>query len=333
MNTTCGTAAWSAVATCSPHGAVSTGPPAARAPIAAPTIRASYLPWWVSGARPVTSPAAYSHSPSTPCTSPVSSTVSGSRLEADRLQPEVVDVRPAPGGDQQLVDDQGLRPDVQRDRRRPSGATESSPVPSRTSTPSRRSAAATFSDATGSADGSSRGPRTSSTTSEPSRRQACASSQPTTPPPSTPSRRGTACADVASRLVHVRTESRPGIGGRTGRLPVRDDDGVPRAEHLADRPRRRRSPASRARPRTTGIPAPSAHSTWLASSQPWVIASRRFSTAPTSNSAVTPGSRRAATTASAVRSSALLGMHAQYEHSPPTSSDSTSAVESPPRCA
>ena len=64
-----------------------------------------------------------------------------------------------------------------------------------------------------------------------------------------------------------------------------------------------------------------------------MIASRRFSTASTSNSAVTPGSRRAATTASAVRSSALLGMHAQYEHSPPTSSDSTITVESPARCA
>ena len=58
VNTTCGTAAWSAVAACSPHGAVSTGCPAARAAIAAPAMRASYLPWWVSGARPVTSPAA-----------------------------------------------------------------------------------------------------------------------------------------------------------------------------------------------------------------------------------------------------------------------------------
>ena len=81
------------------------------------------------------------------------------------------------------------------------------------------------------------------------------------------------------------------------------------------------------------MPAPSAQSTWLESSQPWVIESRRFSTASTSYSAVTPGSRRAATTASAVRSSALLGMHAQYEHSPPTSSDSTIAVDSPALCA
>ena len=63
--------------------------------------------------------------------------------------------------------------------------------------------------------------------------------------------------------------------------------------------------------------------------------SRRFRTASTSDSAV---DRRAARRGRddrvpPVRSSALLGMHAQYEHSPPTSSDSTIAVDSPDRCA
>ncbi|COX14559.1 Uncharacterised protein [Mycobacterium tuberculosis] len=37
---------------------VSSGRPAARAPIAVPAIRAWYLPWWVSNARWLTSPAA-----------------------------------------------------------------------------------------------------------------------------------------------------------------------------------------------------------------------------------------------------------------------------------
>ena len=46
-----------------------------------------------------------------------------------------------------------------------------------------------------------------------------------------------------------------------------------------------------------------------------------------------PRPRSASATAAAGRSSALLGMHAQYEHSPPTSSDSTTAAVSPPRTA
>lgn len=42
-----------------------------------------------------------------------------------------------------------------------------------------------------------------------------------------------------------------------------------------------------------------------------------------------PGTRRASARAMTGRSRALLGMHAQYEHSPPTSSFSTIAVERP----
>ena len=81
------------------------------------------------------------------------------------------------------------------------------------------------------------------------------------------------------------------------------------------------------------MPVPCAHSTWDVSSHPWVSVSRRFSTASTSKVAVTPGNRRAAATALGVRIKALLGMHAQYEHSPPTSADSTSTTDSPPRWA
>jgi hypothetical protein len=61
----------------------------------------------------------------------------------------------------------------------------------------------------------------------------------------------------------------------------------------------------------------------------WVIWSRRASTACGSKSAVVPGSLRTAYTAWPVRSSALDGMQAQYEHSPPSSSDSTITADSP----
>ena len=47
----------------------------------------------------------------------------------------------------------------------------------------------------------------------------------------------------------------------------------------------------------------------------------------------TPRTAPASATTSAGRSSALLGMHAQYEHSPPTSSASTITAVSPPRTA
>ena len=147
VNTTCGTAAWSAVATCSPHGAVSTGPPAARAPIAAPTIRASYLPWWVSGARPVTSPAAYSHSPSTPCTSPVSSTVSGPGSRPTVSSPRSSTFGRRPVATSSSSTTRVSVADVQRDRvpvrRRRSRARCPAARPRRRA----RSAAATFSDA------------------------------------------------------------------------------------------------------------------------------------------------------------------------------------------
>ncbi len=42
-----------------------------------------------------------------------------------------------------------------------------------------------------------------------------------------------------------------------------------------------------------------------------------------------PGTRRTSANASPGRSSALLGMQAQYEHSPPSSSDSTTAIDAP----
>ena len=50
--------------------------PLTRAAMASPHTRPWYLPWWVRRARWLTSPAAYSQPPSTPCTARVSSTSS-----------------------------------------------------------------------------------------------------------------------------------------------------------------------------------------------------------------------------------------------------------------
>ena len=64
-----------------------------------------------------------------------------------------------------------------------------------------------------------------------------------------------------------------------------------------------------------------------------MISSRRASTAATSSSpraaSAAPGTRRASASASYGRSSAFEGMHAQNEHSPPTSRSSTIATLSP----
>ena len=84
------------------------------------------------------------------------------------------------------------------------------------------------------------------------------------------------------------------------------------------------------------MPVSCAHSTWPASSWLLVNESRRCSTACTSmlwspTMLFTPGMCRAASSTSIGRSSALLGMQAQYEHSPPSSSCSTiTAVRSLP---
>lgn len=78
---------------------------------------------------------------------------------------------------------------------------------------------------------------------------------------------------------------------------------------------------------------PATQATWPSSFQWETKESRRASTAAASSRPVTasrePATARAALSAAGGRSSALLGMHAQYEHSPPTSSLSTRAVLSP----
>lgn len=223
----------------------------------------------------------------------------------------------------------------------PSRRTPVTDVPKRRSTPAARRPSATNSPANGSTRGSRRDPRTSCTTSLPRARQAVAISQATTPPPTTASRGGTRSEEVASRLVHGRTSSRPGRPGRAARVPVhtatawravrtrRPPSGVCTATRFG--------PSSRPWPRTRTSPDPFSHSTWPSSFQCEVNSSRRLRTASASSGPVTasraPASRPASASAAAGRSSALLGMQAQYEHSPPTSSLSTTATLSPPACA
>ena len=151
--------------------------------------------------------------------------------------------------------------------------------------------------------------------------------------------RGRPSRSVASRLVHGSISRRPGMSGSSDADPV-DTATACRATRSVTVP----SSAVTAHALDAGelgVPAHqvdaglrASHSHLRASSQSWVIASRRRSTPATSTSPVTacfaPSTPRAARSAAALRSSALDGMHAQYEHSPPTSSASTMTVVIPP---
>jgi len=160
---------------------------------------------------------------------------------------------------------------------------------------------------------------------------AAAISQPTTPPPTITSRPGTACALVASRLVHGLTSASE--SSTTAWVPVAITTAC-RACSDRSPTVTRRSPAIRPCPRKRSIFAPVSHSTCESSFHPCAKESRRASTsAGLSRAPATPCTAPASATTSAGRSSALLGMHAQYEHSPPTSSASTTAAVSPPRIA
>ncbi len=269
-------------------------------------------------ARPVTSPAAYSQPPATPATSPESSTVSGSpgvSPTCSRPRPPVAGRRPVATSRWSATtrsppDSCTATPPATVD-------TRSALALSLMSTPSARSPSATSAPAKSGSLASGRSSATISVTAAPRRAHACAISTPTTPPPSTASRPGTSCAEVASREVQTGVSASPGMGGLTGSLPVHSTtacravsarlspSGVVTVSALG--------PVSRARPRTTVRPAPSAQSTWPASFQCAVNPSRLASTSAAArcSSARTPGTRRAAASALPGRSRALLGMHAQ----------------------
>jgi hypothetical protein len=168
-------------------------------------------------------------------------------------------------------------------------------------------------------------------TSEQSADQAVAISQPTTPPPTITSRPGTACALVASRLVHGLTLA--STSGTDALVPVAITTAC-RAASTVSPTWTRRIPTILPWPRKRSIFARLSHSTCPSSFHWWAKESRRASTsAGLRRAPATPRTAAASATAVAGRSSALLGMHAQYEHSPPTSSASTIAAVSPPRIA
>lgn len=217
-----------------------------------------------------------------------------------------------------------------------SRSTAATDLPNRTSTPASRSASVTISPANGSIRPSSP-PRTSIVTVDPSARNAVAISTATTPPPTTASRSGTCRAAVACRLVHGRTSASPGRSGNAVTVPVHTPTAC-RAVSFTRSPAgvstaTWRGPFSRPCPRTRSTETDSSHSSWSASCQCAAIASRCSNTAGTSSGPSTarrrPGTRRASARASTGRSSALLGSHAQNEHSPPSSSFSTITVLSP----
>ncbi len=135
---------------------------------------------------------------------------------------------------------------------------------------------------------------------------------------------GTESAAVASRFVHVRMSRSPSIGGTTGTEPVERITArraltcvrVPSSNSTSTV----RGPAMTPVPRTRSIERSSSQATCPLSSHPLVIVSRRASAAGAWMSPETasraPGTLRAAATTLPGRSSPLLGMQPQNEHSP-----------------
>ena len=95
-------------------------------------------------------------------------------------------------------------------------------------------------------------------------------SQATTPPPTTSTRSGSSRMLVTSRDVHGLASRKPSTGGTVAVLPVATTTAW-RASKVRVEPSGSVSstvfsPARRALPLTTSIPAPLAHFTWLESS-------------------------------------------------------------------
>jgi hypothetical protein len=321
VNTTCGTHASSASAR---MPGPSSGLPFARAAITSPAILAWYLPMWVSRFCPVMSPHAYSQPPRTCIASSTVTYFPGSRPTVSKPSASLVGVRPVATSSSSPTTS---LPSSRTSVTSPAGRRASVAFrPVSTVIPASSKDERSSSDAAGSAFGSSRGAySTIVTSSAPSPRIACAISQPTTPPPSTISRRGAFSAFVTSRLVHGCASRRPGTGGIVAMEPVANTtawfavsvrvspSGVVTSTVLG--------PASRPWPRTNATPAPSSQASCPASSCPNGLLgsaptnqSRRLNTALASSDPVTasltPGITRVWSYSSTGRSRALLGMHA-----------------------
>ena len=143
----------------------------------------------------------------------------------------------------------------------------------------------------------------------------------------TATRDGTSCRLVASREVHGSASRNPGVFGTVAVVPVASTTAWRARSLRVPSTVTARSPSMTPWPLITVMPAEVAQSTWDESSWLWVNESRRFRTASTSSGpAGIPGKASAASRTCPGRSSALLGIQAQYEHSPPTSSCSTIAA-------
>ncbi len=199
----------------------------------AATTRPWYLPTWVSGQMPVTSPIAHRRSPAR-------SRASTGMPRPSASMPTVSRPMPRRAGAGRWRRAGGRR--AARGRRRARGRS-----PRRRA--ARRSRARRGRARCRRGAGPRRAPRpaapararararppSTSATSPPRRRTACAISTPTGPPPRTSSRRGTAFMPVASRLVQIPSSSRsPGIGGMNGSAPLATHDVVGGVAHAVD---------------------------------------------------------------------------------------------------
>src|SRR5438067_1181875 len=205
--------------------------------------------------------------------------------------------------------------------------------PTRISRPSSRRCGSRASPASGSSRARNRGPASTTVTLEPRRAKPCASSTPTAPPPSTTSRAGSSRGTAAWRLVQYSTLSRPWIGGIVAVPPLAMTT-ARRATYCSPPTSTVRRSTSVPCPRTSLAPVASSAAAGRESSRSRAIHRTRLDTVAKSTSqstreAASLRARPASSMVSADRRNVLDGTQPQYGHSPPTSSRSTTASESP----
>ena len=162
--------------------------------------------------------------------------------------------------------------------------------------------------------------------------------QPDDPGAQTTRRPGTREADVASRLVHGRASRSPGTGGTAAVVPVASTTATraSTSHHGAVRggdvhPALADEPAVPADQPDPGALEPGDLAGVVQAAGEGVPAGEDGRGVELARSPPRghPATRRAARSAWTGRSRALLGMHAQYEHSPPTRSASTTSAVRP----
>src|SRR5438552_1884507 len=191
--------------------------------------------------------------------------------------------------------------------------------------------------ASGSSRPRKRGPASTIVTLEPSLANAWASSTPTAPPPSTTSRSGSSRGMAAWRLVQKSTLFRPSIGGIAAVPPLAITTARLAVSWSPPTSTVRRS-TSFPSPRTSLAPVASSAAAGRESSRSRAIHSTRLetfgkSTSQSTREAASVRARPASSSVSPDRSSVFDGTQPQYGHSPPTSSRSTTAIDSPLPCS